>query len=112
MHRRHPERGGPTVSTRKVPAARHAWGLMNRERQVAYWRASLANIAAILGAWVVVSCVLPVFLADLLDEVRIAGFPLGFWFGQQGAPLVFVLLVAVYVRRMNALDRRYGVYER
>jgi putative solute:sodium symporter small subunit len=85
---------------------------MNREQQVEYWRASLVTVAGILAGWFVASCVLPVFLADLLDEVRIAGFPLGFWFGHQGAPLVFVLLVAVYVRRMNALDRRHGVYER
>ena len=50
-------------------------------------------------------------LADPLDQIRIAGFPLGFWFGQQGSALVFVVLVFAYVGLMNALDKKYGVYE-
>lgn len=85
---------------------------MPGERQTAYWRATLVTTAAVLAAWFVTACVAPVLLADLLDGVRLGGFPLGFWFGQQGAPVIFVLLVAAYARRMNALDRRHGARER
>ena len=51
-------------------------------------------------------------LADLLDRVKVLGFPLGFWFATQGSMLTFVALVFVYVKLMNDLDRKYGVYER
>ena len=53
-----------------------------------------------------------ILLADLLDQVRVLGFPLGFWFATQGSVLTFVVLVFVYVKLMNDLDRKYGVYER
>jgi putative solute:sodium symporter small subunit len=85
---------------------------MTREQQISYWRASLMTIAAILAAWFTFACLLPILLVDALDHLQVGGVPLGFWVAQQGAPVAFVLLVAVYVRVMNALDRRYGVYER
>jgi putative solute:sodium symporter small subunit len=85
---------------------------MNPEQQVAYWKANLRYILVLLAIWFGVSCVAGVLLADRLDALRLFGFPLGFWFGQQGSQLVFVLLVTVYVKLMNALDRRHGVFER
>ena len=45
-------------------------------------------------------------------RVKVVGFPLGFWFATQGSILTFVVLVFVYVKLMNDLDRKYGVYER
>ena len=36
------------------------------------------------------------------------GSPLGFWFAQQGSMFVFVILIFVYVRLMNKLDKKYG----
>jgi putative solute:sodium symporter small subunit len=84
---------------------------VDRDRQAAYWRSTLRIAAAVLAVWFAVSCLAATLLADLLDRVRIAGFPLGFWFAQQGAEIVFVLLVAAYVRLANRLDRRHGVLE-
>ena len=54
-----------------------------------------------------------ILFAPALNEVRLpgSGFPLGFWFAQQGAIYVFVLLIVIYVRAMNRLDRRHGVDE-
>ncbi|NVP03331.1 DUF4212 domain-containing protein, partial [Photobacterium damselae subsp. damselae] len=43
--------------------------------------------------------------------IQIGGFKLGFWFAQQGAIYAFVILIFVYVLRMNALDRKYKVQE-
>ena len=84
---------------------------MTRQQQIAYWRRNLAYVVAILAVWLAVSCGAAVLLADRLDAVRLGGFPLGFWFAEQGAVLAFVLLAAAYVRLMNALDRRFGVFE-
>jgi putative solute:sodium symporter small subunit len=85
---------------------------MKPEQQIAYWKANLRYVLVLLAIWFAVSCVAGVLLADRLDGLRLFGFPLGFWFGQQGSQIVFVLLVAVYVKLMNALDRRHGVFER
>jgi putative solute:sodium symporter small subunit len=84
---------------------------MDSDRQAAYWRSTLRTVAVVLAIWLSVSCLAAIVLADPLDALHLGGFPLGFWFGQQGAELVFVLLVAAYVAITNALDRRHGVYE-
>ena len=47
-----------------------------------------------------------------LNHIRIGGFKLGFWFAQQGSMYVFVILIFVYVRLMNRLDRAHDVDER
>ena len=84
---------------------------MKPEDQVAYWRRNLRYIVAILAVWLAVTAGASILLADELDAVRVGGFPLGFWFAEQGAILVYVVLVAVYARLMNSLDRRFGVFE-
>ncbi|HYQ80979.1 MAG TPA: DUF4212 domain-containing protein [Anaeromyxobacteraceae bacterium] len=84
---------------------------MTREQQIAYWRRNLLYVVVVLAAWLAVSCGAAILLADPLDAVRLGGFPLGFWFAEQGAIVSFVGLVAAYVSLMNALDRRHGVFE-
>jgi putative solute:sodium symporter small subunit len=84
---------------------------MTRQQQIAYWKRNLLYVVAILAVWAAVSGGAAILLADPLDAARLGGFPLGFWFAEQGALVVFVLLAAAYVRLMNALDRRFGVFE-
>jgi putative solute:sodium symporter small subunit len=52
-----------------------------------------------------------ILLKDTLDAIPLGGFRLGFWFAQQGAIYVFVILIFIYVRLMNKLDRTYGFNE-
>jgi putative solute:sodium symporter small subunit len=85
---------------------------MTPEQQAAYWRRNLSYIAALLAIWAAVSYGASILGADALDRIRVLGFPLGYWFGTQGSILTFVALVFVYVKLMNDLDRKYGVYER
>lgn len=75
----------------------------------AYWRANLALIAALLVVWALVSYGFGIVLVEPLNRFRLGGFPLGFWFAQQGAIYVFVVLIAVYALAMDRIDRRYGV---
>jgi len=79
----------------------------------AYWRANLRLLICLLAVWFVVSYGFGILLVDVLNRVRIpgTGFPLGFWFAQQGSIYVFVVLIFVYVWRMNRLDARFGVAE-
>ncbi|HEX9402364.1 MAG TPA: DUF4212 domain-containing protein [Anaeromyxobacter sp.] len=85
---------------------------MTPEQQASYWRRNLAYIGVLLAIWASVSYGAAICLADSLDRVNVFGFPLGFWFATQGSILTFVVLVFVYVKLMNDLDRKYGVYER
>jgi putative solute:sodium symporter small subunit len=69
-------------------------------------------MAILLSIWFTVSFVCGILLVDQLNEVVINGFPLGFWFAQQGSIYTFVLLILVYALRMDRLDDEYGVSER
>ncbi|MDR5854212.1 DUF4212 domain-containing protein [Caballeronia sp. LZ062] len=71
----------------------------------AYWRFNVALIAVLLAVGFVVSFGVPLF-AERLQHVRIAGFPLPFFFGAQGAILVYVTLIAVYIVLMQIADAR------
>ena len=77
----------------------------------AYWRANLKLIAVLLGVWAVVSYVFGILLVELLNHLHIGSLPLGFWFAQQGAIYVFVVLIFVYAWRMDKLDRKFGMRE-
>lgn len=72
-----------------------------------YWRANLRYVTVLLALWALVSFGFGILLVEPLNRVRIGGFQLGFWFAQQGTIYVFVLLILVYVRLMNRLDRRW-----
>ena len=84
---------------------------MNAQRVDAYWKANLRLVAVLLSIWFIVSYGFGILLADWLDQFRFAGFKLGFFFAQQGSIWVFVLLIFVYVRLMNRMDREYDVHE-
>lgn len=84
-----------------------------RRRATEYWRRNLRYVAILLSIWFIVSFGAGILFADALDAIRIpgTGFPLGFWFAQQGSIYVFVILIFVYVALMNRLDREFGVEE-
>ncbi len=85
--------------------------MSERNDPSSYWRANIRYVAILLAVWFTVSYGFGILLVEPLNRIRIGGFQLGFWFAQQGAIYVFVLLIVVYVRLMARLDRRYGLYE-
>lgn len=74
----------------------------------AYWKENLRYLLVLLTIWFAVSFGAGILFKDELDNIKIGGFKLGFWFAQQGSMYVFVILIFVYVRLMNKLDRKYG----
>jgi putative solute:sodium symporter small subunit len=81
------------------------------EKRRAHWSANLRILATLLVIWALVSFGCSIFFADALDQIRIGGFKLGFWMGQQGSIYVFVGIIWYYVWRMNRLDREHDVHE-
>lgn len=82
--------------------------MIKQDKATAYWRENLKYLFILLSIWFLVSYGAGIFFKDLLDSFLIGGFPLGFWFAQQGSIYVFVILIFVYVRLMNRLDKKYG----
>jgi len=68
-------------------------------------------LAILLSVWFLVSYVFGIILVEELNTIRLGGFKLGFWFAQQGSIYVFVLIIFVYIRLMNRLDKKYNVNE-
>ena len=78
-----------------------------------YWQRNVRYVGILLAVWFAVSFGFGIILVEPLNRIRIpgTGFPLGFWFAQQGSIYVFVVLIFVYVFLMNRLDREYGLGE-
>jgi len=73
-----------------------------------YWRKNLQLTALLLAIWALAGPGCGILFADHLNRFQLAGFPLGFWFAQQGSIVIFVLLVLVYAWRLNRLDKLYA----
>jgi len=77
----------------------------------AYWRAVLSLLTKVLIIWAAVSYGAGIVFADALDKVMLGGYPLGFWFAQQGSIYVFIALIFWYGKKMNEIDRKFDVHE-
>ncbi len=77
-----------------------------------YWKTNLKYLIILLSIWFTVSYGCGILFADALNGIKIGGFPLGFWFAQQGSIYVFVVLIFVYVNLMNKLDKKFDVDEK
>ncbi len=84
---------------------------MTPENRAAYWKANLKLLVILLVIWFFVSFVLGIILAQPLNSIHLGGYPLGFWFAQQGSIYAFVALIFVYAHRMNKLDKQFDVDE-
>jgi len=84
---------------------------MDATQRQEYWRRNLRLLAVLLTIWALVSFGAGILFVDALNNIVIAGFPLGFWFAQQGSIITFVGLIAVYVWRMDKLDAEFGIDE-
>lgn len=82
-----------------------------QEKAKAYWKENIRYVIILLVIWFMVSYGAGIIFKDALNSIRIGGFKLGFWFAQQGSIYVFVILIFVYVRLMNKLDKKYGYDE-
>ena len=74
-----------------------------------YWRANLQLLAILMSIWFAVSFGAGILLRDFLDRFMLGGYPLGFWFAQQGSIYVFIVLIFYYSWAMHRLERRYAL---
>jgi putative solute:sodium symporter small subunit len=84
---------------------------MDAQQRQEYWRKNLRLMAILLAIWALVSFGAGILFVEPLNNVEVLGYPLGFWFAQQGSIITFVVLIAIYVWRMDKLDAEYGIDE-
>ncbi len=84
---------------------------LTQQQKDSYWSYNLKLTGILLAIWFVVTYLLGGLFAAALNEVVIAGFPLGYWIAAQGSLAVFVIEIAVYAKLMNAKDLEYGIRE-
>ena len=75
--------------------------------KLSYWKLNLIILTWLLTIWFIVSFGFGIIWSDQLDNFRIGGFKLGFWFSQQGSIYFFVLIIFIYVYLLNKLDKKF-----
>ena len=73
-----------------------------------YWKKNISCVLRLLVIWFVASYGCGVLFVEQMNKISIGGAKLGFWMAQQGSIYVFVILIFVYVRMMNRLDREFA----
>ncbi|MFK5927094.1 MAG: DUF4212 domain-containing protein [Desulfuromusa sp.] len=77
----------------------------------AYWKETLGLVRNILIVWFIVSYGCGILFAPALNSIHLGGYPLGFWFAQQGSMYCFIIMIFVYAKLMGKLDEKYDVHE-
>ncbi len=77
-----------------------------------YWKRNLKYLSILLAIWFLVSYGCSILFVEQLNQIKIGGYKLGFWFAQQGSIYVFVGLIFIYVFLMNKLDKEFDVDEK
>lgn len=85
--------------------------MKDQKKATAYWKENVRYLLILLSIWFAASFGAGIIFKDALDAFHLGGFPLGFWFAQQGSIYVFVILIFVYIHLMNKLDKKYGYDE-
>jgi len=84
---------------------------MKDDNSQAYWKATIKLLTNILIVWFLVSFGAGILFAEQLNNFKLGGYPVGFWFAQQGAIYVFIIQIFYYAKRMNEIDREFNVHE-
>lgn len=84
---------------------------MDTEKAQAYWKENIRTILLLLAVWFIVSLGAGVLFIEQLNTIEISGVKLGFWFAQQGSIYAFVILIFIYVYKMDKMDKKYGLSE-
>ncbi|MFY0626499.1 MAG: DUF4212 domain-containing protein [Reichenbachiella sp.] len=85
---------------------------MSDKNLSAYWNKNKKYLFILLIVWFVASFGCGILFVNELNQIRIGGFKIGFWFAQQGSIIIFLIIIFIYVRLMNKLDKTYDVDEK
>ena len=73
-----------------------------------YWEQNVKLILKCLFIWFIVSYGFSIVFVDILNQIRIGGYKLGFWFSQQGSIYTFVFLIFYYAKEIEKIDIEFA----
>jgi putative solute:sodium symporter small subunit len=102
----------PAVRTADSKRVSEENALMSNDSNArAYWSATLGLLTKVLVIWFLVSYGAGILFADALNAIKLGGYPLGFWFAQQGSIYFFIALIFWYAAQMRKIDQKFGMSE-
>jgi putative solute:sodium symporter small subunit len=75
-----------------------------------WWSKTWNLMVTVLVIWAIFGYGIHLFVVPL-NEIVIAGFPLGYYMAAQGSLIVFVVLIFWFAKRQDTIDREAGVAE-
>ena len=84
--------------------------MSSKENDKAHWDDTTRLMLIHLGIWIFFGYIIHMFV-NVLNKVTIIGFPFGFYMAAQGSLIVFVVMLFVFAKQQDAIDRKYGVAE-
>ena len=83
-----------------------------KEREEAHWAKTSRLMWTHLGVWFFFGYVIHMFVVPLNKIViPILGFPLGFYMAAQGSLIVFVVMLFMFAKQQDKIDREFGFAE-
>jgi putative solute:sodium symporter small subunit len=79
-----------------------------KDRANAYWKANVSLIVKLLVVWFTVPFLGGIVFVDILNQINLGGYPLGFWVAQQGSIYMFVVIIFYYAKKMSDLDDEFA----
>jgi putative solute:sodium symporter small subunit len=75
-----------------------------------HWSRTSRLMWVMMILWAFFSFFIHMFV-DTLNAFKVLGFPLGFYMAAQGSLIVFVIMLFIFAKRQDAIDREEGVAE-
>jgi putative solute:sodium symporter small subunit len=83
-----------------------------KEREVAHWAKTSRLMFTHLGIWFFFGFIIHMFVVPLNTIViPILGFPLGFYMAAQGSLIAFVVMLFVFAKQQDKIDREFDFAE-
>jgi putative solute:sodium symporter small subunit len=77
-----------------------------------HWKKTTNLMLTYLGVWVFFGYIIHMFVIPLnYIKIPILGFPLGFYMAAQGSLIAFVVMLFLFAKQQDQIDREHGVAE-
>jgi putative solute:sodium symporter small subunit len=85
---------------------------MRSDNDTEHWRKTTRLMLTHLAVWFFFGYVVHMFVAPLNKIIiPVLGFPLGFYMAAQGSLIVFVVMLFMFAKQQDRIDREHGVAE-
>ena len=86
--------------------------MQTSDNDQAHWRRTTRLMLTHLVIWFIFGYVVHMFVNTLNQyTIPVLQFPLGFYMAAQGSLIVFVLMLFVFAKQQDRIDRQHGVAE-